>query len=175
MGCLWCQYSHYTQAAAYKTHLPLCQRALGFLLEETCSHISLVHCTVGKDVVGWYCKKTCTGSSSPSSKFIWWLWFSMGLCPNYGQLESLDMRLAHITEGWSIYVEQVAPATLILLFQWFGVSSGLPPLSLVTLQWFCLWETSPLLTWGMQTALGWVFYVHKLKPFNYQQQQRGKS
>ena len=71
MGCLWCQYSHYTQAAAYKTHLPLCQGALGFLLEKTCSHmISLVHCTVGKDVVGWYCKETCTGSSSPSSTVV---------------------------------------------------------------------------------------------------------
>lgn len=50
-----CQYRHYTPAAAYKTHLPLCQGALGFLLEETCSHtISHVRCTVGYSMgKGW--------------------------------------------------------------------------------------------------------------------------
>lgn len=161
---MWCQYPHYTQASAYKTPLPLCQGALGFLLEKTCSHvISPVRCSVDKDVDGWYCNKTCIGSSSSSSKLMMPV-VQHGLVSKIWFV-SLDLRLALISEQCGIYAAQLASATLILLLPLFGVSSGLPLLPLVTMQWFCLWETSPLLVWGTQTVLAWGLYVHTLEPF----------
>lgn len=130
--------------------MPLCQGPLGFLLEETCSHMmSLVHCTVGKDVVGWYCKKTCAGSSSPSSKFVVQHGlvskpqpgFVFGPEPGSGPWR---MQYICIASGPSY---SYSATSVIWCELW------IPSLSLVTPQWFYVWETSPLLPCGMESVL----------------------